>query len=517
MSQQQFRLSSGNTKNFMIMAVIGVVLFVGGFVLSNVTWPADKHAGGHHGAATEHSNHDAAAPHGAQPADHAAPAADHAAPAEETPAPGEQGGGDQGHNTEGHDGKNSHIMHFASEDHHEEGHGGHAHVSDHQENGTWRRAFIHEGQDAMTHHAKGEVTAGAKIGSSLLIGSYLWTAIALFGVFFIGVGYLANAGWYVPIKRVLENYYRFLPIGGILIFVTFLVFGKDIYEWVALPEGLDELIDGKRAFLNIAFFIATAVLLVSLFYPFVGHMYKKYSLAEEAQGGLAYHTKSIRLSAMFMPVFGLGFCSCVFLWLMSVDPHWFSTIYGVYCFAGLFVSGMTVTMFIVTHLKEKGHLPHFNDDHLHDMGKFMFAFSVFWAYIWISQYLLIWYANIPEETIYYWNRIQDYPVLFGLNVAINFAFPFIALMTRRAKRGPASLRGVGRVIMFGRFLDVYLLVAPAVLGAAGGFETMMMAAGATCIVGSIFLFVVFKGFEDASLEATKHPFFEESVHHSTGV
>lgn len=515
MSQQQFRLSSGHKKNFMIMAIIGVVLFVGGFVLSNVTWPADKHAGGHHGAATEHHGPDAAHPadHAAPAADHAAPAADHAAPAEEAPA-----SGGPGHNTEGHDDKASHIMHFASEEHGAAAHGEHhAQASDHQENGTWRRAFFHDGQESMVHHTKGEVTAGAKIGSSILIGSYLWTAIALFGIFFIGVGYLANAAWYLPIKRVLENYYRFLPIGGILIVTTFFVFGKDVYEWAALEVGADALIDGKRAFLNAAFFIATAVLLVGLVYPFVGHMYKKNSLAEEAQGGLSYHTKSIRLAAMSMPVFALGFCTCVFLWLMSVDPHWFSTIYAVYCFAGLFVSGMTVTMFIVTHLKEKGFMPNFSDDHLHDMGKFMFAFSVFWAYIWISQYLLIWYANIPEETIYYWNRIQDYPVLFGLNVAINFVFPFIALMTRRAKRGPASLRGVGRVIMFGRFLDAYLLVAPAVLGAAGGFETMMMAAGATCIVGSIFLFVVFKGFEDASLEATKHPYWEEAVHHSTGI
>ena len=147
----------------------------------------------------------------------------------------------------------------------------------------------------------------------------------------------------------------------------------------------------------------------------------------------------------------------------------------------------------------------------------MFAFSVFWAYIWISQYLLIWYANIPEETIYYWNRFQDYKFLFGLNAIINFIFPFIALMTRDAKRKIDSLRSVGRVMMFGRFLDVFLLLVPGVLGAGGGFSVMLMAAGAVLFFGGIFFFVVYKGFEGAPTEARNHPYFEESLHHSTGV
>ena len=515
MSQQQFRLSSSHKKNFGIMAVVGMVLFLGGLALSNVTWPADAHGSGHHGAAThEDKKH---IDHSTTPANDGIPEKD------------EHGnGGGQNHGEESHKEGNQHIMHFMGHtDPHDvdahpkpgdpsHGDHGHGHVSDHQEDGTWRRAFLHEGQEVMAHHST-HVTNSTKIGASLLVGTYWWVAVALFGVFFIAVGYMANAGWYVEIKRVLENYYRFLPIGAALLAITFAVFGKDLYAWIAIPEGEDFLIDGKRAVLNLVFLFGTAVLLVGMIYPFAGHMFKKNSLAEEAQGGLTFHNKSIKLAAIILPIFALGFSFCCFLWLMSVDPHWFSTIYAVYCFAGLFVSGMTITMFITTHLHEKGFMPHLSGDHLHDMGKFMFAFSVFWAYIWISQYLLIWYANIPEETIYYWQRLQKYPVLFGLNVAINFAFPFIALMTRKAKRQIASLRSVGRVMLFGRFLDAYLLVAPGVLGEEGGFTTMMMAAGVLLMVGSIFLFVVFKGFEDAPLEATKHPYFDESVHHSTGI
>ena len=502
------------------MAGIGVVLFVAGLLLSNVTWPADKH-GDHHAVekqAKGHQDH-ATGAHEATHSDAAhsvAPGGD-SAHADDANAVSE--GGEQ-HNADEHGA--SHIFKFTSEggehakaEAHGDGH--HAHESDHQEGATWRRAYLHEGQEIMGHHVKGPATTGAKIGASLLMSSFWWSAVALFGVFFIAVGYVANAGWYLVVKRILENYYRFLPIGAALLLITYFAFGKDIWEWVALPENVDALIDGKRAFLNLGFILGTAALLFGLVYPFVGHMYKKNSLAEEAEGGTVHYFKSVRMSAMFLPVFALGFAFTCFLWLMSVDPHWFSTIYAVYCFAGLFVSGMTVTMFIATHLQKHGYLPSMTSDHLHDIGKFMFAFCVFWAYIWISQYLLIWYANIPEETIYYWSRLQNYPLLFGLKVAVNCVFPFIAMMTRNAKRQADSLRSVGRVILVGRFFDIYLLIAPAVLGADGGFTTMLMAAGAMLVVGAIFLFVVFSGFMDAPMEARKHPFFEETTHHNTGV
>ncbi len=486
---KEFRISSTMKRNFGIMAGLGIVLFVVGLILSNVTLPGEKHGGGHDAAPAGEEHHDAG------------------------------GGGHEEHHSDA-----GTLIQYASADkavgHEEEashsGHGGHGEESDHlAENGTWRRAFWHQDQLIEAHHSR-EVTTGSKIGVSLLIGAYFWMAIALFGVFFIAVGYVANAGWYVPTKRVLENYYRFLPIAAVVLLITFFAFGSQIYDWVSIEVGLDSLIDGKRGFLNTVFILGTGGLIVGV-WAALGHVIKGKSLAEDKEGGLVNHKKSIRLSAAFLPVFGVGFSAFSFLWLMSVDPHWFSTIFAVYCFAGLFVSGVTVTMFITTNLKEKGFLPSLGEDQLHDLGKFMFAFSVFWAYIWISQYLLIWYANIPEETIYYWNRFQDYKFLFALNAIINFIFPFIALMTRDSKRKIDSLRNVGRVMMFGRFLDVFLLLVPGVLGAGGGFSIMLMAAGAVLFFGGIFFFVVYKGFEGAPTETRNHPYFEESLHHSTGV
>jgi hypothetical protein len=486
---KEFRMSSKHVRNFGIMSGLGVVLLVVGLILSNITLPGEKHDD--HGAA----------------------------PAHEQKAPA----GHEEHKEHSDAGK---LLQFASAQHeataghgeaHGEAHEGHhAEESDHlASNGTWRRAVWHADQLPAEHHER-EVTTGSKIGMALLMGGYFWLAIALFGTFFIAVGYLANAGWYVAFKRVLEPYYRFLPIGSLAMLAAFFFFGKYIYDWVAIEPGLDALIDGKRALLNSGVILIFGLGLVGV-WTGLSHMLRKNSLAEEKEGGVAWHKKSIRLSAIFLLFFGFGFAMFAFVWLMSFDPHWFSTIYAVYCFAGLFLSGVTVTMFITTHLKEKGYLPSLNGEHLHDLGKFMFAFSVFWAYIWISQYLLIWYANIPEETIYYWNRFENYKLLFGLNVAINFLFPFIALMTRKAKRQIDSLRSVGRVMIFGRFLDLYLLIAPGVLGAHGGFAEFLMAAGAVLVFGGIFLFIVFKGFEGAPIEARKHPYYQESINHSTGV
>ncbi|MEM6269745.1 MAG: hypothetical protein AAF998_09925 [Bacteroidota bacterium] len=553
MSQQKFRLTGKYTRNFGIMSGVGLVLLILGYVLSTSGGSGEGDHGGDHGDQHEVGAHDGAHSdagtgevfqyvndqNGHGDGDHDGDSHD-----------GDGHDGD-GHDGDSHDGDSHHgddhaksdgehdaghdseahhgDEHGEGEDHaavggadHGDGHGGaHAgehggghHAEDHIQNGTWRRAKVYPEQYTMVHHDK-EVTPMSLFGASILGGTFFWFIVALFGVFFIAVGYLANAGWYIIFKRILENYYRFLPIAGVLLLVTFFVFGDALYEWYHLEVGVDKLIDGKRGFLNVVFILITMVLLIAA-WTFLGHLFKKASLKEESEGGLTWYNKSMRYSAIFMPLFALGFVTCSFLWIMSIDAHWFSTIFGVYCFAGLFVSGMTITMFISVHLHDKGHIK-LSGNQMHDVGKFMFAFSVFWAYIWVSQYLLIWYANIPEETVYYYQRLENYQLLFALNVVINFVFPFIALMTRKAKREFASLRSVGRVMLVGRFLDIYLLIAPGVLGSEGGMAPMMMMFGAFLLIGGVFLWVVFKGFEDAPLLATKHPYYQESIHHDTGV
>jgi Ni/Fe-hydrogenase subunit HybB-like protein len=197
--------------------------------------------------------------------------------------------------------------------------------------------------------------------------------------------------------------------------------------------------------------------------------------------------------------------------MLSLDPHWFSTLFGWYNFATFWVAGLSMIALIIIHLKKNGHFTHVNENHLHDLGKFMFAFSIFWTYLWFSQFMLIWYADIPEEVTYYMDRYTNYAVPFFSLIVINFAFPILLMMSRDAKRNFKFIRLAAVVIIFGHWLDVFIMVMPGtVKGAWGfGFLEIGMLAG---FVGA-FMFVVLNALSKAALVPKNHPFLEESEHH----
>ena len=376
-------------------------------------------------------------------------------------------------------------------------------------------------QEEGGHHAE-KPGFWKRFGTVFLTGNWYFFGLSLFGVFFIAVSYAANAGWYIMVKRIWETYYRYLPVALGLILVGFAVFGSpwfhdfSIYEWMHLKVGEDELIDHKRPFLNPMVYLIL-VGGAGAFYVLIAHIFRTASLAEDNEGGLRNHKKSTKFAALFLPVFALSFSFMTFIVIMSLEPHWYSTIFAVYCFSGMFVLGMTVTALIAINLKEQGYLPQLNSEHLHDIGKYMFAFSVFWAYIWLSQFLLIWYANIPEEGKYYLLRFDGYQFLFWLNLFINFFFPFLAMMTRDAKRQMNSLKKIGMVLLFGRFLDIFLLVTPGILGNDWNIGILIAGIGWVMLQGGIWLTLIYKGLEGANLLPVKHPYLEESIHHDTGI
>jgi hypothetical protein len=197
---------------------------------------------------------------------------------------------------------------------------------------------------------------------------------------------------------------------------------------------------------------------------------------------------------------------------MSIDAHWFSTLYGWYIFSGLFVSGTAVIILITLVLRRAGFLPHVNMEHLHDLGKYLFAFSIFWMYLWFSQYLLIWYGNLPEETVYYVERLSEFRVLFYTNLVINFLLPFLLLMARNSKRTTWILGFVAVTVFVGHWIDFYLLVMPGVgeIAIIGLTEI-----GMTLLFSGIFLAVVFRALSKASLVPKKHPYYEESITYHT--
>ena len=353
--------------------------------------------------------------------------------------------------------------------------------------------------------------------SALLINNFYFLAIGLCGTFFVAVNYIAQAGWAVGFKRVPEamgSYIMFGMLGMILIFL----FGHhDLYHWTHAelydkknPE-YDEIIAGKHGFLNIPFYV---VRLIAYFCIWVGFTYwfRQESLKEDIDGGVNHYHKCIKIGAIFIILFGVTSSTSAWDFLMSVDAHWFSTLFGWYTFAGLFVSGLATMCLLILYLKSQGYLENVNENHLHDVGKFMFAFSIFWTYLWFSQFMLIWYANLPEEVTYFKARWDHYRLLFWVNFFINFIFPFLVLMTRDAKRKRQVLVIAGTAILMGHWIDVYLMVMPGTVGLDWkGFNIIEF--GVLAGYAGLFLFVVQTSLSKAPTVAKNHPLLPESLAH----
>ncbi|TXK50750.1 quinol:cytochrome C oxidoreductase [Pontibacter qinzhouensis] len=355
---------------------------------------------------------------------------------------------------------------------------------------------------------------------NLWLNNVYFSGIALIGVFFVAVQYVAYAGWSVLIKRIPEALGYYLPIGGAVMLIVFLLGGHDIFHWThdylydVNDPRFDPIINGKKPYLNFAFFLIRMVVYFALWILFFNWL-RRNSIAEDLQGGTNYYHKSIRISAMFLVVFGVTSSMSAWDWVLSIDTHWFSTMFGWYVFASWWVSGLAAITLTVIILKQNGYLKMVNANHLHDLGKFCFAFSIFWTYIWFSQFMLYWYANIPEEVIYFTERLSGYDGkylgIFFANLVINFAFPFLVLMTRDAKRQMIMLKLVTIAILFGHWLDFYLMMMPATMRGDAGFGFIEV--GTALVFLGVFLFTFAKGLSKASLVPVNHPFLEESIHH----
>lgn len=375
-----------------------------------------------------------------------------------------------------------------------------------------------EDHAAGGHHA--EKGLAARLWSNLLINGWFFFLISVMGTFFIAVSYLANAGWHTTIKRLPEAMGSFMPISLILLLIPIIFGAKELYHW--MHEGVtdpsspnyDSIIAGKSSFLNSGFLYAGSVIIVAIFILFT-RLIRKNSLLEDENGGLDYHNKSFKQSAAFTFIFAFAFSILSWLVIMSVDVHWFSTIFSVYNFATGFVSAMAVIALLIVFLQSQGYLSFVSEEVKHDVGKFMFAFSIFWTYIWLSQYLLIWYANIPEEVTYYTARFNGpYNVHFWTNVALCFFFPFIWFMTRNNKRKSLPMVIGASVILIGHWSDVYMMVTPGVMQGQGGFGLLEI--GLPMVFAGIYIFVVLNALGKANLFPKKHPYLHESVLHDVG-
>jgi hypothetical protein len=369
-----------------------------------------------------------------------------------------------------------------------------------------------------------------RLYADLWINNVYFIGLAITGILFFAIQYASQAGWSSSLIRIPLAFGSWLPYALAIILVVFYLANYSshwhLFHWLdhslyeeTLADGsqnpnYDPVIAGKESYLNLTFYF---IRLFGIFLIWIAFFFimRKINFKEDIEGGISHYKKLIRLSAVFIIFFALSSAVAAWDWIMSIDTHWFSTIFGWYVFASWFVAALSAITLMVVLLKENGYLPMITADHIHDLGKYVFAFSIFWTYIWFSQYLLIYYANIPEESIYFIERLKSdfYTPVFFLNILLNFFFPFLVLMTRDAKRHGVFLKIVCMVVLFGHWLDFYLMITPGTLQENGGFGFIEI--GTILVFLAAFLYVVLNGLTKSALVPKNHPMLQESLHHHT--
>lgn len=374
---------------------------------------------------------------------------------------------------------------------------------------------------------------------NLLLNSYYLTGVCICGIFFCAVQYVAQAGWSAAVLRVPQAFAKSLPYAAVILA---LVIGAGLYfthtganeegKQTVLPylyklwalkgvtdpksENYDAIITAKHGYLNLTFFaIRLVIYLVS--YTILGNLLVKYSNNEDELGGMFNYKKSFKVSVIFLVIFGFTVPLFAFDVIMSLEAHWFSTMFGWYNFAALWVSGMAAITLTIIILREKGYLQWVTTDHLHNFGQLIFGFSVFWTYLWFAQFLLIWYANMPEEAAYFHRRwVPEFKPWFWFNIIINFLTPLLVLMSRDSKRGVKVLKVACIILLVGHWLDYFQMIMPGTVGPTSHWYTEIGPIEIFTFLGfaGIFRFVTLSSLSKfKSLVPRKHPLLDESLHH----
>ncbi|WP_282115824.1 quinol:cytochrome C oxidoreductase [Cellulophaga baltica] len=399
---------------------------------------------------------------------------------------------------------------------HDDGHGGgHAVATEHHEevNDHGAAPEAHGESHDASHDEHLLHQLQNRPWAALYVAAFFFFMISLGVLAFNAIQRAAQAGWSPLLFRVMEGITSYLVPGGIIVFVILalsVAHMNHLFVWMdAEVVANDKLLQGKSGFLNGPFFLIRAAIFLAgwIFYR---EYSRKLSLAQDAATDDINFVKNFRLSAAFLVFYLVTESMMSWDWIMSVDPHWFSTLFGWYIFASMFVSGITVIALITIYLKSKGHLQDVNNSHIHDLAKFMFGISIFWTYLWFSQFMLIWYSNIPEEVTYYITRIEDFKLPFFGMIAMNFLFPLLLLMNSDFKRVNWFVVMAGIVILAGHYLDIFNAIMPSTVG--DQWYIGIPEIGAVLFFAGLFIFWVFRALSKAPLQPTRNPFIEESKH-----
>ena len=408
-----------------------------------------------------------------------------------------------GHATEGHGESAEHVEESQDEEHGETA----AHAEEiHGDEAHGAEAEGHK----MTHEEHVLHQLHNRPYSALYVAAFFFFMIALGVLAFYAVQYASQAGWSPVLFRVMEGITSYVFPGGLIVLLIVFIADKHLFIWLD-PDVVahDTLIQGKESWLNKPWFFIRGLIFLGG-WSLYRYFSRKFSVAQDNAdvNDNRYFKKNFRISAAFLVFFIYTESMMSWDWIMSVDPHWFSTLFGWYVLAGMLVCGITVIAMVAIYLKSKGLLEYVNDSHIHDLAKFMFGFSIFWTYLWFSQFMLIWYSNIPEEVTYFVTRIEDYNLPFFGMVAMNFVFPLLLLMNSDYKRINWFVIMAGIVILCGHYVDIFNMIMPATVG--DRWFIGIPEIGAILLFGGIFLLIVFNALGKYPLLAKGNPFIKES-------
>jgi hypothetical protein len=378
------------------------------------------------------------------------------------------------------------------------------------------QADAHKEHEAHLEHVLHQLQN--KPWAALYVACIFFLLISVGVLAFYAIQWAAQAGWSPVLFRVMEGITAYLLPGSIIFLILLVLSGmhmNHLFAWMAegvtdpKSEHYDAIIAGKSGFLNVPFFLGRAIVFL-LGWNLYRHFSRKNSLAQDNATDDSFYKKNFKMAAGFLAFFIVTESISSWDWIMSVDPHWYSTLFGWYVFASFFVSGITTIAFVTLYLKSKGYLEFVNTSHIHDLAKFMFGISVFWTYLWFSQFMLMWYSNIPEEVTYFVTRIEHFKLPFFGMVVMNFVLPILILINTDFKRLTWVIVMAGIIILTGHYIDFFNMIMPATVGdqwfiGVSEISSLLFFFG-------LFIFVVFTALTKSPLLAKRNPLIEESKH-----
>lgn len=356
--------------------------------------------------------------------------------------------------------------------------------------------------------------------AALYTSTLYFTGISLGVMFFLSIQHISQAGWIIIITRIMESIISFLPYGGVIILLI-LIFNMigliNMFEWMDIIYDkniykYDKILFYKEPFLNKYFYIIRSFIYIigwTFFYIKIKNISKKLDITNK----IFYQNKLYNISVKFVIFFAITSMVMSWDWIMSLDPHWFSTLFGWYVLSSYLVSSIAIIIIITVYLHSKNIIKYFNTNHLHDLSKYLFATSLLWSYLWFAQFLLYWYGNIPEEVIYFIERSNKYKNIHFWMLIPNFVIPFFGLISSNSKRKLKTVCIISIIILIGHYIDMYNMIMPSTVGSFYGFGFPEI--GSLMFIIGIFIYVIFNTLSSINLYAKGNKFFNESKYFNT--